>query len=73
MPLYADDMARHATLSATIAVVSDATQKVAGLAGVLVAYVTYLIIERWVGGVIAADAAGAIGFGACVWILRKAD
>jgi hypothetical protein len=22
---------------------------------------------------IAADAAGAIGFGACVWILRKAD
>jgi hypothetical protein len=46
---------------------------VAALAGALVGYLAYLTIERWVGASIAAGAAGAIGFGACVWILRKAD
>jgi hypothetical protein len=46
---------------------------VAGFAGALVGYLAYLIIERWAGASIAAGAAGAIGFGACVWILRKAD
>jgi hypothetical protein len=46
---------------------------VAGLAGALVGYLAYLIIERWVGASIAAGAAGAIGYGFCVWILRKAD
>jgi hypothetical protein len=46
---------------------------VAALAGALVRYLAYLAIERWVGASIAAGAAGAIGFRACVWILRKAD
>jgi hypothetical protein len=46
---------------------------VAGLAGALVGYLAYLTIERWTGGIIAAAAAGPIGYGFCVWILRKAD